>query len=403
MIRQTKHSLGFITDFKRGKLDDFFKEYERVVNEFIKLFWTCDRIPTHINKDIYNKVDSWLMGKAMKCAGNQASKIVRSNWKRNSELNYKKYKRLYSKCIRKGRDIRGILSSKYSIWSKGRYFKRRNTIPIFNGNTIELNSDLVKIQESKTSSEFDLWVRIGSVFGDRFSLILPTKKHRHFNSLIDLGFGAKKSLALRRTSKGYHLVLFLEKKEEQVKEQVNKIGIDLGINKLLSISDGNHLGLGIKSLLAKLSRKQQNSKASIRCLAEIRDYIGFSVNRIPFRDLDLIVMEDLKGITKNTKGRTNKQLRRQLGHWNLELVYERIQNKCEENRVFFAKVLSKYTSQGCSACHVIDKRSRKGERYLCVHCGNGMDADTNASINILERFLGQELTVPATQEGLGLC
>jgi len=91
-------------------------------------------------------------------------------------------------------------------------------------------------------------------------------------------------------------------------------------------------------------------------------------------------------------------LRKQLGHWNLELVYERIQNKCEENRVFFAKVLSNYTSQGCSSCHVIDKKARKGERYSCVHCGNEVDADTNASINILNRFLGQELTVPATQE-----
>jgi len=93
-------------------------------------------------------------------------------------------------------------------------------------------------------------------------------------------------------------------------------------------------------------------------------------------------------------------LRKQLGHWNLELVYERIQNKCEENRVFFTKVLSNYTSQGCSSCHLIDKKARKGERYCCVHCGNEMDADTNASINILERFLGQELTVPVTQEGV---
>jgi len=77
-------------------------------------------------------------------------------------------------------------------------------------------------------------------------------------------------------------------------------------------------------------------------------------------------------------------------------VYERIQNKCELNRVWFAKVLSEYTSQGCSVCHLIDKRSRKQEKYECVYCGNIMDADTNASINILQRYLGQVLTVPDT-------
>jgi len=307
MIRQTKHSLKFITSAKKDKLDLLFQEYERVVNEFIKIFWYLDKIPTHINQEVYKKVDSWLMGKAMKCAGKQASKIVRSNWKRNSELNYKKYKKIYAKCKEKGRDIKGILSSKYSTWVKGRYFKRRNSIPVFKGNTIELNSALVYIQEAKTSSEFDLWVRVGSVFGNRFSLILPTKKHSRFNKFIDLGFEVKKSLALRKTNKGYHIALFLEKREEENPvEKVNKLGIDLGINKLLSLSTGEFLGTEIKALLSKLNRKQQNSKASIRCLAEIRDYIGNSVNKIPFEYLDLIVMEDLKGITKNTKRRTNK-------------------------------------------------------------------------------------------------
>jgi len=140
----------------------------------------------------------------------------------------------------------------------------------------------------------------------------------------------------------------------------------------------------------------QKSKSYNRCLNEIKHYIGGCVNKIPFKKLDLIVMEDLKGIIKNTKGRTNKKLRKQLGHWNLELVYERIQNKCELNRVWFAKVLSDYTSQGCSVCHLIDKRSRKQEKYECIHCGNIMDADTNASINILQRYLGQVLTVPDT-------
>jgi len=395
MIRQTKHSLKFITDKKKNKLDDLFIEYQRVVNEFIKIFWHSDKIPMQINSSIYKQVNSWMMGKAMKCAGNQASKIVRSAWKINSKLTYKKYKHVFNLCKKKDKNINGILDYKWSEWSKGKYFKKRNTLPFFNGNTIELNSDLVSIQNSKKSSEFDLWVRIGSVFGNRFSLILPTKKHYNFNILIEEGFQLKKSLAIRRTTDKYYISLFLEKTEE-VKPVIKnkKLGIDLGINKLLSLSSGEFLGVDIKRLLFKLNKKTQKSKSYNRCLNEIKHYIGECVNKIPFEKIDLIVMEDLKGITKNTKGRTNKKLRKQLGHWNLELVYERIQNKCELNRVWFAKVLSEYTSQGCSICHLIDKRSRKQEKYECVHCGNIMDADTNASINILQRYLGQVLTVP---------
>ena len=41
-----------------------------------------------------------------------------------------------------------------------------------------------------------------------------------------------------------------------------------------------------------------------------------------------------------------------------------------------------YTSQRCSRCGVICKSNRNGETYKCA-CGNTMDADINAAINIL--------------------
>jgi len=218
MIRRTTHSLKFATNFKENKLNDFFQEYERVVNEFIDMFWSLDKLPSKINSDVYHKIDSWL------------------------------------------------------------------------------------------------------------------------------------------------------------------------------------LGTDIKRLLAKLNRKTQGSKRYERCLREIKHYISYSVNQIDFSSLDLVVMEDLTNITKNTKGRTNKQLRKQLGHWNIKLVFDRIVNKCELNRVWFELVNPQYTSQTCSRCQIIDKTSRKGEVYDCSHCGSVMDADTNASINILNRFLDRERTVPYEQK-----
>ena len=104
-------------------------------------------------------------------------------------------------------------------------------------------------------------------------------------------------------------------------------------------------------------------------------------------------MENLKGITKNTKGRSSKSLRKQLGHWNLNLLYSRIANKCEENRVLFELVDPKYTSQTCSACGSCHKSSRKGEIYSCISCGFELDSDLNASKNILNKFLNGKLTV----------
>ena len=54
---------------------------------------------------------------------------------------------------------------------------------------------------------------------------------------------------------------------------------------------------------------------------------------------------------------------------------------CEEKGITFTKVNPRYTSQKCSCCGVICKSNRKGERYKCI-CGNDIDADLNASINL---------------------
>ena len=58
---------------------------------------------------------------------------------------------------------------------------------------------------------------------------------------------------------------------------------------------------------------------------------------------------------------------------------------CEENGVLFTKINPAYTSQTCSSCGAIDKTNRKGESYQCKVCGINIDADYNASINILRR------------------
>lgn len=400
MIRRSSHSLKFATNFKKDKLNQFFQEYERVVNEFIKLYWNDEKLFSKANSELYSKVDSWLLGKAMKCAYAQAIKIIKSTRKKTSELNYKKYKKIYYKCSKKNRNIKGILDVKYSEWIKNKYLKNRVTLPKFNGTTIELNSDLVSIQDSKKSSNFDLWIRIGSVFGNRFSLIIPTRKHQNLNKHLKNGFILKSSITLRKDTLGnFYVDLFLEK-EEDIKETKHDkcLGIDTGINKLLSCSDGTYLGTDIKILLEKLNRRKQNSKNYNQTLKEIKDYIGQSVNKLDFKNLDLIVMEDLKNITKNTKGSSSKTLRKQLGHWNLNLLFLRIANKCEENRVLFELVNPKFTSQECSSCGAIHKESRKGEIYSCISCGFELDSDLNASKNILNRFLSREPTVPYVQK-----
>lgn len=61
MIRRVSHTLNNATEFKKSKLNDFFEEYTRLVNAFIKLYW-MNRLPktAKANSEVYNQIDSWV-------------------------------------------------------------------------------------------------------------------------------------------------------------------------------------------------------------------------------------------------------------------------------------------------------------------------------------------------------
>jgi putative transposase len=77
-----------------------------------------------------------------------------------------------------------------------------------------------------------------------------------------------------------------------------------------------------------------------------------------------------------------KSFNNKLQRWSYSKVLDKLSMLCEEAGVELIKVPPAYTSQRCSVCGVIEKNNRQGETYRCA-CGNVMDADHNAAINIL--------------------
>lgn len=404
MIKRTQHTLKYITKKKRKLLDKLFIEYQRVVNEFIVLYWNEKLFKAKPTATEWRKVSTWMCGKAVKCAYRQAIQIIRTTQDKNKKKIYKSYQKVFI-YLKNKNSKNPITTMKWTEWSKDKKFRDRVKVPNFNGNSIDLNSDLATIYLTPNKmKEFDLAVRLGSIFGNRISLLLPTKKHKQYNKHMNNGYTVKSSVQLRRIDNKYYANLFLEKETPVLKTEGETLGIDIGIKKLMVTSDNKFYGTVIEKKIQKLKRRKKNSHNYKQTISEIKDYIGEQVNRLNPETVNVVVVEDLK--VKNMsrksgdfiKDKKNKEHRKTLGNWNTRLLFGRLSNWCEENRIFLAFVSPEYTSQICSSCGKSHEESRDGERYKCKYCGFAIDADYNASLNIRNRFLNRELTVPYRTE-----
>jgi len=66
-------------------------------------------------------------------------------------------------------------------------------------------------------------------------------------------------------------------------------------------------------------------------------------------------------------------------------VINKLEKLSEEEGFLLRKINPAYTSQQCSNCGFVDKKSRINEDFICTNCGLEIDADYNAAINILHR------------------
>lgn len=197
------------------------------------------------------------------------------------------------------------------------------------------------------------------------------------------------------------------------------IGIDIGIKDLAICSDKNtyknvnktakvkKLKKKKRRLQRKISKKYLKNKKGVRyCktknilesekqllkinhrLTNIRhNYLHYVTSEIISRKPKFIVLEDLnvKGMMKN------KHLAKTVQEQCFYEFYRQIQYKCNWNNIEFITADRYYpSSKMCSCCENIKKDLKLKDRiYICAECGNVIDRDYQASVN-LKRY--KELT-----------
>ena len=74
--------------------------------------------------------------------------------------------------------------------------------------------------------------------------------------------------------------------------------------------------------------------------------------------------------------------------WNFAQLQRFIEYKAQAKGIKVVYVDARYTSQKCSRCGHTSKKNRRDQaRFVCERCGFQLNADLNASRNIVKNYL----------------
>lgn len=177
------------------------------------------------------------------------------------------------------------------------------------------------------------------------------------------------------------------------------IGFDWGIHNFMTTSDGDVINYPksvkreyqrIKKLQSIRSKKQKDSKNykkltkkmqfAFKRMKDIkRDFVEQQTTY--FAKKANIVFEDLKDYSL----RRNCAVRRQNMIQPRWIFFRQMEWKCRKFGTKFVKVDPAFTSQTCCVCGNVHKIGLESRVYICEVCGNVIDRDINAAINIKNR------------------
>lgn len=260
--------------------------------------------------------------------------------------------------------------------------KHTNNIPQFNGDLI-LDAKFISIEETELI-DFDLIIRMSTLRkGKKIDLV--TKKTNPFNKWKSfVGSKLIQGCSLNENQ----ITVWFDIEDVSLKSTGNVIGVDLGVNKLITTSEKQFIGTDIKSLLTTIKTRKSNSiskKKSLKCRTNEFNRL---INQLPWDTMKTLVVEDLHNLKHGKKQNRGKQFRKAIASWIYRQVLNRLEQKAQENRVLFVKVPPAYTSQVCPNCGTEHKDNRKGENFKCITCNHTDDADYIGASNILAKHLG---------------
>lgn len=198
------------------------------------------------------------------------------------------------------------------------------------------------------------------------------------------------------------------------------VGVDRGVKAAVATSDGclrdrEFVATGEAKRLRRLQQRHSRSlrihgrnrrsnrrdsaraelgRLNARIRSRRKDFAAWTANRLT-RDHGLIAVEDLKiaSMTRSARGtveQPGKNVRQKAGLNRAILdkgwggFLRALEHKARYTGSQIVKVNPAYTSQRCSRCRHVDRKSRESQAdFRCTACGYRDNADVNAAKNIL--------------------
>lgn len=245
---------------------------------------------------------------------------------------------------------------------------------------------------------------------------------------------AVRSVTVRRKTDGWFISVRLQ--DDSVPTTISQsvvhtaIGVDLGIAKLASLSNGEtipnprfaqkverrrtllHRRASRKKKGSSKRRKayQQLARLESRVVNQRADYQWKLANKLTIL-ANLLVFEDLniRGMSARCKPKQDEDgkyirngaaakagLNKAILDASWSELKQKVKAVSEKAGVIFLEINPRHTSQECSCCGYISPTNRDKERFLCEACGHFADADVDAAVVIRQRGL-KELGISLPQ------
>lgn len=364
MVVMRRSSRIYLNDLNKGKVERlclFLKVYAELVRYYIKMLWVRQDFSGKFGSnyaDVRQGVERFgLPSHLVECAYRQARAIVSAQGKRS---------------------------------------KRKRSMPHFRNVTADLSYKFFRLE--KFNGAFDWCLIFYTKLNHGEKIIVPFNNTWHTLRFLNDRWELANSIRLgvKKNGRGKRLFidLIFKKERPRWKENGEVLGVDLGYRSLLATSDGQLIGTDLKEKIEKAGKRRKS----------FHYYIQTETNRhlrqLPFDKIKVLVLERLKRVKHNTRGKFSRHTNRLLSFWHYAKVIQRLRCLCEEKGVRLAFKSPYKTSQRCPLCGKIERRNRRADRFRCVHCGFEENADIVGAMNLKALWLAGAYSLRSLPSGL---